>query len=67
MEDMTSFEAALAVHKESERDIALRAIRLIQLSTDLVSMIYKYADEVSDEVLSATEDWYHYLVEVADH
>jgi len=67
MEDMTSFEAALAVHKESERDIALRAIRLIQLSTDLVSMIYKYADEVPDEVLSATEDWYHYLVEVADH
>lgn len=65
--DMSSFEDALAVHMETDREIALRAIRLIQLSTDLVCTIYEHADEVPDEVLLAVEDWYSYLTEVAGH
>lgn len=68
MSDMSSFEDALSIHMhESERDVALMAINLIQLSTDLVTLIYKHAADIPDEVMAATEDWYHYLVEVADH
>ena len=41
------------------------AVRLIQLSTDLFSAICRHADECPQGVLSAAEDWYCFLSEVA--
>ena len=63
--DMTSFEAALETAVGDDQ-IVRNMIRLQELAVVMFGAICDHADDLSDDILDAAEDWYSYLVESAE-
>lgn len=60
-----ALEQMFALKTNTHNDHVIRAIRLIELATEMFGAICDFSDDLPDEVLSAADDFYSYLTEVA--